>query len=149
MYQRLFSVSQKKKEPVFLKADSGSLISPQERLPKRNKSHKHCDSVQESSWLFWFRKAEPLPVTASCENLGLDCLLAPVEIPSLPPHELLTGDPHKPPSQASPPVTFDSRTSRCWLLLPVCDLKMCTGCDQAWQKSGCPESTEVDRCFLL
>lgn len=59
MYQRLFSVPQKKTEPVLLKADSGSLISPQERLPKRNKSHKHCDSVQESSWLLWFRKAEP------------------------------------------------------------------------------------------
>lgn len=38
MYQRLFSVPQKKKEPVFLKVDSGSLISPQERLPKRTKS---------------------------------------------------------------------------------------------------------------
>lgn len=72
-----------------------------------------------------------------------------MEIPPLPPHELLTGDPHEPPPQASPSVTVDNWTSRCWLLLPVCDLRMCTGCDQAWQRSDCPESIEVSRCYLL
>lgn len=130
-----------------MKADSGSLISPQERRPKRNKSHKHHDSVQESSWLFWFRKAEHLH--GDCLPVGsmvLGCSWIPRKslhshCMNFPQATLLS---HHPRPLCQSPLT--AGPPGCWLLLPVCALKPCAGCEQAWQKRECPEVVEGYRC---
>lgn len=52
MYQRLFSVPQKKKRACLFEGRFGLIDLSSGEAAKENQIPKCCDSVQEGSWLF-------------------------------------------------------------------------------------------------